>query len=105
MREIPFTAKQIAAELRLELFDGARERRLRDVTFLSRAGEIEHPCQGEKISHLMHFHCAIPTRSSALEKYHLKQRAIARSYQNITQRIFQLQSHGRSLIAIETEQT
>ncbi len=48
--------EQIAAELALELADGAGERRLGDVAFLRGAREIEHPRHGEEIADLMHFH-------------------------------------------------
>ena len=41
MREIALAAEQLAAELFLQLLDGARERRLRDVTLFGGAGEVQ----------------------------------------------------------------
>ena len=49
-------AEQIAAELALELADGARERRLGNVAFLGGAREIESPRHREEVADLMHFH-------------------------------------------------
>src|SRR6516164_1582516 len=56
MRSRPLAVEQEAAELVLQELDGARERRLRHVAFLGRAGEIQLLAQGEEIPDLMHFH-------------------------------------------------
>ena len=53
-------AEQIAAKLAFELADGAGERRLGDVAFLGRAGEIERARHGEEVADLMHFHKDAP---------------------------------------------
>ena len=41
VREIALAPEQLAAKLLLELFDGARQRRLGDVTLLCGSGEIQ----------------------------------------------------------------
>ncbi len=51
-----FAAKQVAAELVLELLDGAGERRLRHVALFGGLGEIELADGRQEISDLMHFH-------------------------------------------------
>ena len=56
MRSRPLTMEQEAAELVLQELDGARERGLRHVAFLGRAGEVQLLAQGEEIPDLMHFH-------------------------------------------------
>ena len=48
-------AEQIAAKLSLQLADGAGQRWLGDMAFLSRAGEIQRSRDSEEIAHLMHF--------------------------------------------------
>src|SRR5215813_2965728 len=52
----PLAMEQEPAELVLQQLDGARERRLRHVAFLGRAGEVQLLAQGEEIPDLMHFH-------------------------------------------------
>ena len=52
--------KQRAAHLLLELLDGARQRRLRHVAALGRAGEIQVLAQREEIADLVHFHRPTP---------------------------------------------
>src|SRR5438477_137008 len=52
-------------ELRVELLDRARQRRLRHVAFVGPAREIEHPRHREKISDLMHFHGSSPPSPSS----------------------------------------
>ena len=52
--------EQGAAELMLELLDGARQGRLADVALLRRPREIQRPGKRDEIAHLLHFHGAIP---------------------------------------------
>ena len=58
----PLAPEQIAAELALELADGAGERGLGDVALLGGAREIERARHREEVADLMHFHgrCAPP---------------------------------------------
>ncbi len=60
VREIALAPEQLAAELLLELLDGPRQRRLRDVALLGRAREIEHARHRQEISDLVHFHALLP---------------------------------------------
>ena len=48
--------EQRAAHLVLELLDGAGQRRLRHVTALGGAGEVQVLAEREEIADLMHFH-------------------------------------------------
>jgi hypothetical protein len=50
-------AEQITAEFAFEMFDRARERRLRDIALLGGAREVPRPRDCEEIPNLMHFHC------------------------------------------------
>ncbi len=52
----PLAPEQIAAELALELADGAGEGGLGDVALLGGAREIERSRHGEEVADLMHFH-------------------------------------------------
>jgi len=63
VRALP--AKQIAAQLLLELPDGAGQRRLGDVALLRSAGEIQRARYRKEITHLVHFHESRPTPSTA----------------------------------------
>jgi hypothetical protein len=54
--ECSLAPEQVAPSLGLKLFYGAAQRRLRDMTFLSRPREIQRPGDGQKISDFMHFH-------------------------------------------------
>ena len=56
LRRRPLASEQVAAELVLELLDGARQRGLRDVAFLGGAREIQQPRDREEVSDLMHLH-------------------------------------------------
>ncbi len=56
----PLAPEKIAAQLALKEFDGARQRRLGDVAFFRRAGEIQRPRNRQEISHLVHFHTDVP---------------------------------------------
>jgi hypothetical protein len=56
MCEIALASKQLAAQLFLELLDGTRQRRLRDVTLLGRAREVQQTGDGQEVSDLVHFH-------------------------------------------------
>ena len=56
-------AKQVAAELGLELLDRARQRGLRDVALLRRAREIEQLRHREEIADLVHFHGSAPSKT------------------------------------------
>ena len=56
MAERALAAKQLAAELLLEIADGAAERRLRDVALLGGLREVERLRHGEEVTDLMHFH-------------------------------------------------
>ena len=60
MRVGAFAVKQRAAELFLELLDGARQRGLSDVAALGRAGEVQFLAEAEEIADLMHFHKKSP---------------------------------------------
>ena len=51
-----FAVEQRAAELMLELLDGAGQRRLADVALLRRAREIQRVGKRNEIAHLLHFH-------------------------------------------------
>jgi hypothetical protein len=67
MRSRPLAMEQEAAELVLQELDGTRERWLRHVAFLGRAGEVQLSAQGEEIPDLMHFHgiasqCTVTSR-------------------------------------------
>ena len=55
-----FAAKQVAAELCLQLLDGPRQRRLRDVALVGGAREIEHACDRKEVANLMHLHGRAP---------------------------------------------
>ena len=56
VRELALAAKQVAAELFLELLDGAGQRRLGDVAFLGGAREIQGARRGQEVADLVHFH-------------------------------------------------
>ena len=60
LRGGPFAAKQVAAELGLELLDRPRQRRLRDVALVGGAREVEHARDGEEVANLMHLHGRAP---------------------------------------------
>src|SRR3990172_8990965 len=76
--QVAFAPEQLPTELLLELLDGARERRLGDVAFLSGTREIQDACHRQEISHLVHFHSKSPTaadnrlyhRPHAIEPHH-----------------------------------
>src|SRR5271165_6612350 len=61
MREMAFTVKKRAAKLSFQLLNRARERGLRDVALLRRAGEVQFLRDGKKITDLMHFHGGTPS--------------------------------------------
>ena len=56
MRQVALAAKQLSAQLFLELLDGPSKRRLRDVTFLGGAREIQQARHGQEVSDLVHLH-------------------------------------------------
>src|SRR3974390_1951125 len=56
----PLAPEKIAAKLPFQQLDGARQRRLRDVTFFRRTGEVQRPRNGQKVSNLVHFHANVP---------------------------------------------
>ena len=66
LRRRPLAPEQIAAEFRLELLDGPRQRWLRHVALVGRAREVENPRDCEKIAHLMHFHDRAPRQDRAV---------------------------------------
>ena len=68
MREIALASKQLAAQLFLQLLDGPRQRRLRNVTLLGGAGEVQQSRDGEEVSDLVHFHAGTPTQSLSAVK-------------------------------------
>jgi len=51
--EAPLAAEKFATKLRLELLNGARERRLRDVTFLCGSSEVERLAHGQQVADLV----------------------------------------------------
>jgi hypothetical protein len=52
----PLAPEELAAKLALEMLDCAGERRLGDAALFRRAGKIERPSNGKKVSDLMHLH-------------------------------------------------
>jgi hypothetical protein len=62
--EVALAPKKLSAQLFFQLFDGSRERGLRDVTLLGSAGEVQQARYGEEVSDLVHFHAGTPTQSS-----------------------------------------
>jgi hypothetical protein len=56
LRRGALAAEQVAAELRLELLDRARQRGLGHVAVVSGAREVQQPSDGKEIPDLMHFH-------------------------------------------------
>ena len=54
-----FAAKQVAAELVLELLDGPGQRRLRHIALVRGLGEIQLADRRQEISDLMHLHSGI----------------------------------------------
>ncbi len=60
LRGGPLAAKQVAAEFGLQLLDGPRQRRLRDVALVGGAGEVEHTRDREEVANLMHLHGRAP---------------------------------------------
>ena len=53
-------AKQIAAEFGLQLLDGPRQRRLRDVALVGGAREVEYTRDRKEVANLMHLHDRAP---------------------------------------------
>ena len=62
MRVGALAVKQRTAQLFFELLDGARQRGLRDVAALGRAGEVQFLAEAEEIADLMHFHERVRVR-------------------------------------------
>ena len=60
LRGGPLAAKQVAAEFGLQLLDGPRQRRLRDVALVGGAREVEHARNREEVANLMHLHGRAP---------------------------------------------
>ncbi len=56
VRQGALAAEQFAAEFGLELENGTRQRRLRDIAFLGSAREMQRPAHGQKVANLMEFH-------------------------------------------------
>jgi hypothetical protein len=76
MREIALASKQLAAQLFLQLLDGPRQRRLRNVTFLGGAGEVQQSRDGEEVSDLVHFHAEHQTQLRPAAKFQRPGRAV-----------------------------
>src|SRR5690348_7911457 len=55
-RRRTLAAEQVAAKLRLEQLDRARQRRLRDIALLRRAREVRRARDRQEIADLMHLH-------------------------------------------------
>jgi hypothetical protein len=49
-------AKQVAAELALELFDGARQLRLGHVALVGSTREVQRACHRQEVADLVHLH-------------------------------------------------
>ena len=60
LRGGPLAAKQVAAEFGLQLLDGPRQRRLRDVALVGGAREVEHTRDRKEVANLMHLHGRAP---------------------------------------------
>ena len=57
----PLAAKQVATEFGLQLFDGPRQRGLRDIALVGGAREVEHTRNREEVANLMHLHGRAPS--------------------------------------------
>ncbi|WP_292417373.1 hypothetical protein [Mesorhizobium sp.] len=65
---LPLPPKQFSAQFLFERLDCARKRRLSDVAFLCRSGEIQRVGQGQKIADLLHLHrISAPQRNSIFQ--------------------------------------
>jgi hypothetical protein len=60
VRIAPLTPDQVPAKLIFKQLDRAGEGRLRAVTLLRRAREIDSFCDGDEIANLLYFHCKLP---------------------------------------------
>ena len=56
VRELALAAQQLAAELVLELLDGARQRGLGNVAVLGRTSEVQFARYRQEVADVMHFH-------------------------------------------------
>jgi|ERR1700760_2297103 hypothetical protein len=65
LRMRAFTPEQVAAQLFLELPNGARQGGLGNIAFLGGAREIERAGDRQEISDLVHFHRSRPSRNGA----------------------------------------
>jgi hypothetical protein len=52
----PLTPKKIAAQFAFQELYSTRQRRLRHVTLLCRAREVQRPRDSQEVSNLVHFH-------------------------------------------------
>jgi hypothetical protein len=68
MRELALAAQQLAAELVLQLLDGACQSGLGNVAVLGSASEVEFACYRKEIADMMHFHRG-PATSASLQEY------------------------------------
>ena len=56
LRRRALAPEKVATQFRLELLDGAGQRRLGDVALIGPAREIQRPADRHEIADLMHFH-------------------------------------------------
>src|SRR5690242_14412259 len=56
----PLAPEKIATQFAFQKLDSARQRRLRHMALLRRAGEIQRPRNCQEISDLVHFHADVP---------------------------------------------
>src|SRR5262249_35611960 len=56
----PLAPKKVAAQFALQKFDGTSQRRLGNVTFFCRAGEVQTPRNSQEIPNLVHLHANVP---------------------------------------------
>ncbi len=66
--EVALTPKELSAQFFFQLLNGSCERRLRDVTLLGRASEVQQTRYGQEVSDLVHFHAGTPTQSLSVVK-------------------------------------
>src|SRR3990167_2548347 len=114
MRVVALPAEQRAAQLVLQPLDGARQRRLRDVARLGRAGEIQSLANREKVADLMHFHGGgPPDAGDYAPDHHSLRLSISRPegisrrprrpahscYMTLTQTLLELSRHHRAALS------
>ena len=68
---IALAVEELAAQLVLQVDDCPRQRRLRDVSPLGSAREIERVTHREKVANLVHFHKDLPAHSPIADRTEL----------------------------------